>query len=696
MSLFKAIRSVFGLKIEIEDSPIEKLQSVDKKLNEAKANLLKAQSEYDEIDNELSLKIKGCDVLIQKGSVEEGEFNKKVINERLRKITDSFLNNSKDLYKSVIDLEEEKASIEGDIIAKSIEITSMLSDDDQEEIRKSLAIWKNTGSIAGDPIESHVVAIHEAIQRVILKSDDEEVEMSYEDFKKEHDRLLDVLANGTEEERNAEIKKQKKEADKYKKQFQKAEDLDDYVGHYVNAIIKDSEGKILFLKRADDDDFEPGKFCLPGGKIEEGETLDQAVKREVKEESNITIDACHCLGKIKCTDGKWAFYYDCYTEGTGDLALLDGESQNGQFMCDDDWSSADLLLDLKAHMQAILYPDAKEIKIEKGGEGSRGGKIIGHTKSGKPIYQNKMGWDYKDFTSDDHMDASDIHIKTSNKNKDNKSKKDHHFQAGHSHEDLVIDDDNNSSLKKAEDINPFETDSDGVFFLNKIEKGGKRASVGEVRVWKNKSYKKIANGKWQPINNTEPNSTDKKNEIRESSSFLNEIEKGIIEKTEQKYEACSVVRDGKEVYYQDGDKTSIQFPPEAIRHLKGSVFTHNHPSSRCFSKQDLHTTIVHQLTEMRAIAPKSAVGSVVFVFKNKGIPPDRLVSFNRFLNKVDADVNKEFQARIDKTPYKDIDPVINECNQTHGIEVMKRLKKEIENYDKDSDLNKWGFYWEKY
>jgi hypothetical protein len=31
-----------------------------------------------------------------------------------------------------------------------------------------------------------------------------------------------------------------------------------------------------------------------------------------------------------------------------------------------------------------------DTNIEKGGEGSRGGKIIGHTKSGKPIYQSSM------------------------------------------------------------------------------------------------------------------------------------------------------------------------------------------------------------------------------------------------------------------------------------------------------------------
>jgi hypothetical protein len=49
--------------------------------------------------------------------------------------------------------------------------------------------------------------------------------------------------------------------------------------------------------------------------------------------------------------------------------------------------------------------------IEKGGEGSRGGKIIGHTKSGKPIYEEHrpMHENYKNFTSEEHIEASRLH-----------------------------------------------------------------------------------------------------------------------------------------------------------------------------------------------------------------------------------------------------------------------------------------------
>jgi hypothetical protein len=54
-----------------------------------------------------------------------------------------------------------------------------------------------------------------------------------------------------------------------------------------------------------------------------------------------------------------------------------------------------------------------EPDIEKGskGEGSRGGKVIGHTKSGKPIYDHFDHKSHKDFTKKDHNDAAKLHMK---------------------------------------------------------------------------------------------------------------------------------------------------------------------------------------------------------------------------------------------------------------------------------------------
>jgi hypothetical protein len=48
-------------------------------------------------------------------------------------------------------------------------------------------------------------------------------------------------------------------------------------------------------------------------------------------------------------------------------------------------------------------------ELKKGGEGSKGGKIIGHTQSGKPIYDSFNHPEHKDFTKQDHKNAAYQH-----------------------------------------------------------------------------------------------------------------------------------------------------------------------------------------------------------------------------------------------------------------------------------------------
>lgn len=50
-----------------------------------------------------------------------------------------------------------------------------------------------------------------------------------------------------------------------------------------------SDNKLLLLKRGETAPWMPGKFCLPGGKLEPNETLIQAAIRELYEETNIKV-----------------------------------------------------------------------------------------------------------------------------------------------------------------------------------------------------------------------------------------------------------------------------------------------------------------------------------------------------------------------------------------------------------------------
>jgi len=51
-----------------------------------------------------------------------------------------------------------------------------------------------------------------------------------------------------------------------------------------------SDGAVLVEKRRADDDADPGLVLLPGGHVEAGESLNRALKREMREELGIRVD----------------------------------------------------------------------------------------------------------------------------------------------------------------------------------------------------------------------------------------------------------------------------------------------------------------------------------------------------------------------------------------------------------------------
>lgn len=70
----------------------------------------------------------------------------------------------------------------------------------------------------------------------------------------------------------------------------------------------------------------------------------------------------------------------------------------------------------EAGLSKVEKSEAVE-KIEKGGEGSRGGKVIGHTKSGKPIYSQANHDSHKNFNAEDHFNAMHVQGEFANSKK---------------------------------------------------------------------------------------------------------------------------------------------------------------------------------------------------------------------------------------------------------------------------------------
>ena len=69
--------------------------------------------------------------------------------------------------------------------------------------------------------------------------------------------------------------------------------MNNYIKVGVGVMIFNSNNEILLGHRIGKDTggiYEPDSWCLPGGKQEYNETIDECARREVKEETNLDID----------------------------------------------------------------------------------------------------------------------------------------------------------------------------------------------------------------------------------------------------------------------------------------------------------------------------------------------------------------------------------------------------------------------
>ncbi len=64
----------------------------------------------------------------------------------------------------------------------------------------------------------------------------------------------------------------------------------DYIGVSVGAMILNNKGEVFLTKRGKKAKNERGCWENPGGGVNFGETLEQAVKREIKEEYGVEIE----------------------------------------------------------------------------------------------------------------------------------------------------------------------------------------------------------------------------------------------------------------------------------------------------------------------------------------------------------------------------------------------------------------------
>lgn len=82
----------------------------------------------------------------------------------------------------------------------------------------------------------------------------------------------------------------------------------------VTAFVQDEAGRLLMIRRTDS-----GKYSIPGGGQEFGETISQTVVREVKEETGIDVEVTDLIG--------------VYTDPEHVIAYTDGEVRQEFSIC---------------------------------------------------------------------------------------------------------------------------------------------------------------------------------------------------------------------------------------------------------------------------------------------------------------------------------------------------------------------------
>ena len=81
-------------------------------------------------------------------------------------------------------------------------------------------------------------------------------------------------------------------------------------GLTMRGIVKNDDGKILVLRRHPKSKTNPHKWELPGGKIEKCEFFDEALIREIREETGLDMDDIQELCSRVCVLGHGKLLFD--------------------------------------------------------------------------------------------------------------------------------------------------------------------------------------------------------------------------------------------------------------------------------------------------------------------------------------------------------------------------------------------------
>lgn len=151
---------------------------------------------------------------------------------------------------------------------------------------------------------------------------------------------------------------------------------------YADVIVINKDGDFLVLKRSIFEDNHQGAWVIPGGHVDEDEEFEDAAKRELLEESGLSVDKM-CDEKVPhefvhvgtYNDGKAHIEYyrlALFTEQYPELLLDEAETRDYRWVKPVDIDEYEMVFNMRDNIKKVMgwdnYPNVKVIRkaIEKG------------------------------------------------------------------------------------------------------------------------------------------------------------------------------------------------------------------------------------------------------------------------------------------------------------------------------------------